>query len=263
MMTKKNFPRFLGTVCSMLLIQSMTTPLWVQPSQAQSQAPKRSKITFQPPKGQPSPKVTFGGGTRDGKLDSDLCPQSSPITARTQEAGNAVKAMVPLLPKTRLGLTTASHPTFMVYVPKTTAKELEFKLEDQDANEIYQTTVKLKSSPSIVSVALPKSSRGLEMGKDYKWVMGVVCQSSDAEAPFIEGAVRRFEPSGQLKAQLNRAKPFEQAMLYGQSGVWIDAITNLATLKRTQPNNSEAATAWRDILNSVGLNAIANAPIQN
>lgn len=253
--------KLLVSLLPILLLQCSYVVL-VNPMQAQAQAQtaKRSKVTFEPPKGQPAPKVTFGGGTRNGRVDSDLCPQALRSVVR-QNAG--VKSMVPLLPQSKLGLTTSSHPTFMVYVPKTNAKELEFKVEDTQANEVYQTTVKLGATPGFVSFNLPENHRGLEVGQDYKWVVGAVCQSNSSESRFVEGAVRRFEISSALKSQLNKAKPFEQVVLYGKAGIWQDAISSLAVIKRNQPGNAEAITAWRDMLQSVGLDAIAEAPIYN
>lgn len=252
------FGKLFISLLPILLLQCSYVML-VNPVQAQ--VTRRSKVSFEPPKGQPAPKVTFGGGTRNGRVDSDLCPQASRSVARQQNAG--VKSMVPLLPQSKLGLTTFSHPTFMVYVPKTSAKELDFKLEDAQANEVYQTTVKLGATPGFVSFNLPENHRGLEVGQDYKWVVGAVCQSNSSESRFVEGAIRRYEISSTLKSQLNRAKPFEQVMLYGKSGIWLDAISSLAIIKRNQPGNVEAITAWRDMLHSVGLDAIAEAPIYN
>jgi Domain of Unknown Function (DUF928) len=252
------FSKILVSLLPIVLLQYSYIVL-VNPMQAQAQTARRSRITFEPPKGQPAPKVTFGGGTRDGRINSDLCPQS-----RNNARPNAgVKSMVPLLPKSKLGLTTSSHPTFMVYVPKTNAKELDFKLEDATANEVYQTTVKLGATPGFVSFNLPKNHSGIKVGQDYKWVVGAICESNDSESKFIEGAVRRLEVSNTLKSQLNRAKPFDQVMLYGKNGIWFDAISGLVNIKRNKPSNPEATTAWKDILNSVGLDAIAEAPIYN
>ena len=50
-------------------------------------------------------------------------------------------------------------------------------------------------------------------------------------------------------------------MVYSESGYWFEALENLAELKLSQPNNSEINTAWKDLLVSVGLGHIAQAPL--
>ncbi len=50
-------------------------------------------------------------------------------------------------------------------------------------------------------------------------------------------------------------------MVFSESGYWFEAVSNLAELKLSQPGNSEVNTAWKDLLSSVGLSGIAQAPL--
>jgi hypothetical protein len=51
--------------------------------------------------------------------------------------------------------------------------------------------------------------------------------------------------------------------LYAKSGTWYDALANLAELRKAQPNNTEVASAWKELMQGAGLDAIANAPLKN
>ena len=219
------------------------------------------QVTFEPRTDKPAPTITVGGGRRNDGVCSQDRKASEPSTTETK---SLAQLLTPLLPSpfTDLNLTVSGHPTFLVYVPQTSAKTVELTLEDRDGKGIYQTTINLQDTPGIVSISLPASTPELEIGKDYRWFVSMNCQPSTAEDPFAEGLVRRIEPDSSL-SQLYGKKPLEQVNLYAKSGIWYDAVANLAALQRTQPNNPEVASAWKDLLRGVGLDAIANAPLKN
>ena len=173
------------------------------------------------------------------------------------------KTLVPLLPSSKLGLTASSHPTFMVYVPQTSAKALEFTLENEEGEGIYQTEVNIDKAPGIMSFSLPKTESALEIDQDYRFVVSIICQQTGPKNPFVEGLVRRISPDSALVNQLNKPESLEKVMLYSESGYWFDAMENLAALKRSQPDDSEVAAAWENLLASVGLEKITKAPLQN
>lgn len=231
-------------------VQAQTnTPKKTTPTQ------KRSRVKFKPPKGQRQPKMAVGGGRRNnGMCESGVA--SHGIQNKTLE-----KTLVPLLPSSKLGLTASSHPNIMVYVPATSAESLEFTVYNEEEEGIYQTQVNVANTPGIVNFSLPTTQPGLKIGKDYRFVVSIICQQSGPQNPFVEGLVRRVSPGSRLRNQLNQPKSLDQVMVFSESGYWIEAVSNLAELKLSQPSNSEINTAWKDLLSSVGLGGIAQAPL--
>jgi len=247
-----------------LLLQGTSIAALTTQAQAQSTTPKkttptrkRSNVKFKPPKGQPKPKMAIGGGRRN----NGMCQQSGEVASLGLQSKTIDKALVPLLPSSKLGLTASSHPKFMVYVPQTSAKVLEFTFYNEEEEGIYQTQVNLENTPGIVSFSLPKTEPGLKIGRDYRFVVSIICQQSGPQNPFSEGLVRRISPDSAFKYQLNKPKSLEQVMVYSESGYWFEAVANLAELKLSQPNNSEINTAWKDLLTSVGLGGISQASL--
>ena len=53
----------------------------------------------------------------------------------------------------------------------------------------------------------------------------------------------------------------ERANIYALSGSFTDALTNVAQLRRQRPNDTELKTDWQDLLRSVNLGAITDAPL--
>ena len=247
-----------------VLLSSILLPSFTTPAQADNTAPdkttaasKKSKVTFKSRKGQPAPKVTIGGGRRD----NGMCSQSGDVDSLGVKNQTLDKTLVPLLPSSKLGLTASSHPNMMVYVPSTSAKSLEFTIYNEQEEGIYQTQVNLRNTPGIVNLSLPTSQPGLEIGKDYRFVVSIICQQSGPQNPFVEGLLRRVAPASALRNQLNQSTSLEQVIALSESGYWVEAVSNLAKLKLSQPFDSEIDTAWKDLLSSVGLSCIAQAPL--
>ncbi|HAJ60635.1 MAG TPA: hypothetical protein DCP31_16335 [Cyanobacteria bacterium UBA8543] len=266
-------PRHFMVLTTFILLEFVTTLGFL--TTAQTQAKTSNQIlgdrqlkgaTFEPRKDQPAPTLTVGGGRRN----NNKCPQDRPASEPLTKTNLLNQRLTPILPSplTSLQLTVSAHPTFLVYIPQTNAKSVEFTLvtQDKDNSEkgIYQTTLALTSTPSIISISLPATAPMLEIGKDYKWIVVMACQTGEPtpEDPFVEGLVRRIQPDSSL-SQLDRAKPLDRVALYAKSGSWYDAVATLAALRKDQPNNSEVASAWKDLLQGVGLDAIANAPLKN
>ena len=216
---------------------------------------------FEPPAGEPAPTISIGGGRRssDGQCpkDRDIQP-SDPIASNSLE-----QLLVPLLPTSKLGFTFLPNPTFFVYVPKTSAIAVEFTLENQEGKGIYQNRVNLTNSPSIISFQLDPKQVSLEVGKDYKWLVSVVCETGDPEDTFSEGIIRRIKPNPDLIKKLEKASAIERVDIYAKSGIWHEAMANLAQLRLAQPNSPELKSTWLNLLKSSSLESLANTPLKN
>jgi hypothetical protein len=171
-------------------------------------------------------------------------------------------------------LTVAANPTFFVYVPKTStlsAEDLlfaEFSISDDQGEPVYKTTLQLPtvlssdvptssvSTPGIVKVSLP-AIFPLETGKNYHWVFQLSCGKANAERGFgryVEGWIQRTELSPDLKTKIEQATPLEQAKLYAKARIWSETLMLVSQLRSSQP------AEWEELLKSVGLTEISQAP---
>ncbi|MEE3719653.1 DUF928 domain-containing protein [Tumidithrix elongata RA019] len=215
---------------------------------------------FEPPPNQPAPTVTLGGGRRssDGKCPKDRDGQSTDRIAKE----SIEQRLTPLLPSSHRGFTVLANPTFFAYVPKTSAIAVEFTLENQLGRGIYQQRVNLTSSPAIISFQLPATTP-LELGKDYKWLVSVVCETGDPEDTFSEGIVRRIQLNSALMAQLDKASASDRVSLYTKFGIWHEALAELAKLRLSQPGSNELQVTWQNLLKGSGLESLAKTPLKN
>lgn len=187
-----------------------------------------------------------GGGTRGG------CPLQQPkLTA--------------LIPPSNLGQTLAPYPTFFWYLPQNAATAAEFVLLDANNAEIYKTQVTLPAEAGVVSLTLPQDlapDRLLEVGQSYRWYFSLICDPLDRSADmFTSGWVERVEPSAELNNALAVALAADVPNLYAKAGLWYDALAATASLRQSQPQNPAFVSEWQNLLQAVGLEALANQPM--
>lgn len=226
-------------------------------------------------RGAPAPGQRTGGATRGTNA---RCPVASkPLTALVPIiSATSDKSQHPILASTPagavLGLTVVSHPTFWFYVPYsiTSERPVEFILKDDRDNIIYQTFLSESAiAPGVVGFKLPDTVTPLVVNKRYNWFLTIACDrpsstSSEQEELtkiFVSGWVERVTPDPSLQRELDKATPQQKALLYAKGGIWHEAVTTLAELRRQKPNNVTLKEEWAKLLRSINLEAIAPEPI--
>jgi hypothetical protein len=208
-------------------------------------------IVFQPPR-EGAPKVTTGAATRNG----GACASNASLD-------RALSVLPILPPQTQYGLTFASRPTFLAYVPPaTSAKQMFFSLKSADGDQIYQTFLPLTSDQGLVAVSLPSAAPELAVDRNYKWSMAIVCgQALRPDSPRIEGWVKRVARSSEISTKLQTLTPLDRVALYGQYGIWYDMMGDLNLLRRTSPNDQIVSSAWQQLLKDNGLQEVVSISI--
>ncbi|MGD1804305.1 DUF928 domain-containing protein [Dapis sp. BLCC M126] len=197
----------------------------------------------------PDMRETSGRTTPGGTRGSFLSPENTPTA---------------LIPETNIGLTLAEYPTFFVYLPAMVGKTGEFWLVTEDGNVIYETKFTLVERNGIISVNLPDdgSIPPLKVGQKYEWGMAIVLDPNDRISDSLaSGWVQRIEASPSLSQELQNTTPDNHPKIYAEAGIWHETLDSLAKLRQSNPNNSTFITQWQDILESVGLEAVADAPL--
>jgi hypothetical protein len=194
---------------------------------------------FDPP-GDGKPKDTVGAGSRSGlKCSQDQQP------------------IRPLMPKLNYSLTLKEHPAIFVYLPNTSAKQVVLMFQDESGSSYKPVFLAIDSS-GIVSFRLPNNQPPLTVGKNYQWLLAIVCgdnlQPSD---PVFRGWVQRVASTPESR-QLQQKSVLEQMQWYGQNGYWYDWLEVMVQARKTQPNDAKISSQWREMLQLVGLDAIAS-----
>ncbi len=246
---------------SMISLLANTSGIKAQSRQSSNNISQTRKVSFNPP---PVTDNGAPGGRRKGAGSHSLC-----------EVANQEKEITPLIalmPKISIetetksktyvwGKTAFDHPTFWFYVAYPANTYVEFILQDEAENEIYQTTFILDKIPGIVSLTLPKDKITLETGKSYHWYFNIMCNREDTTDDFVEGWVERVELNPVINNQLESVQPLERVSIYAENGLWYDTLTNLDRLRQTESENKAIAAIWTDLLQQVGLEEISQEPV--
>ncbi len=207
-----------------------------------------------------APTTSRGGGSR-GEVDFTPTDDRAPTTVRGGGSRSDPRLLYPaaLVPSTNLGWTISDHPTFFVYIPRTSAKQIFFSLYSEDRQYHYQTTFELNKTGGIVAIRMPPEAPALEMGKPYQWSV-ILLEPGEIMRPdaySITGWVKRVAVPP-AEGSLNT---IERAALYGKSGIWYDMLNVLVSARLAQPENATLTKEWADLLQQVGLEYLAREPL--
>ncbi|PZV10078.1 MAG: hypothetical protein DCF22_17445 [Leptolyngbya sp.] len=200
----------------------------------------------------PPPPTNPGSSSAGGRRNPAKCPQ---------DAGAATPSalLTALSPTTKPGFTVAEHPTFLVYVPKTSAKQAEFSLRSREGRGVYRTTLALTKTPDLIRITLPVQAPPLEVGKSYTWSFAIICNPNDRlDDRFVTGMVQRLALDPTRLRQIQEAPLKDQIAFYQKADAWYDALALLFQLKRSQ-NDPNINIVWRELLQAGGVDTIIDS----
>ena len=149
-----------------------------------------------------------------------------------------------LAPYGHVGQSTATNPTFAWYISDRESYPVEFWLYESDPNsyggkgkQVYQT--RLSSSAGIMTHSLP-TEVSLVPGKTYVWQVAVICNpNSPSQSLVVNNRVKIVEIDPAIASQLNSAEdPVTKANIYATSGLWYDALAEVALLEDPQAQDA-------------------------
>jgi Domain of Unknown Function (DUF928) len=234
-----------------------------QPVSAQPRLSKRinkNKINIQFNQKQQSGADRGRPTKRRGMATRDNCPAAdTPLTA--------------LIPEDDVSKAVEASPTFWFFIPKKGSKMLkgEFVLQDEQNNDVYRISFPVQKSQGIFSISLG-NQKTLEKNKIYQWYFKLYCgtdaddqsehQKSLIKPTFVRGWIQRVVLRSQQQQQLDAAtSPRQRIAFYAENGIWYSALTELAKLRQTNPQNQEVlARDWSQLLRSIGLHELSNIP---
>ncbi len=208
-------------------------------------------VTFNqptPPANQGAPAGRVGGGASRGD-----CPSYAALTA-----------LVPVTDGAVWNLTTSAHPTLWFYLPGElpSGASVEFVLQDQADNYVYREAIPASVvQEGLAKFSVPESAPPLAMETSYTWTMAVYCNSEQpSESVFVNGTIHRVALDATVQVQLAQAEPMDQVRLYADSGIWHDALNQLARHYQANPTNADVRYLWSSLLQQANLDAIALTP---
>jgi hypothetical protein len=202
------------------------------------------------------PSRRAAGATRDRELEACF----------PQQLAEDISTLVALTPDPVRIVTHKSDPTVYFYIPQST-RSTNFELvirDDRDRFIAAETFALDNLKCGLVGITIPQflDDLALEPNQRYHWYFSMIPDPVDrAHDLVVEGQLQWTEAENALTQTLEQASALEQVAIYQRSNLWTDALEKLVQLKREQPNDPVIAAAWQATLQSVGLEALVEAPI--
>ncbi len=197
---------------------------------------------------QGKPGATKGGASRAGECIASVTNSKVDVT--------------PILPSPNQSLTSVSHPTFLAYVPSTSANKVFLRIKGNKEEYEYSTIVPISGEAGIIRVTLPPEAPALKTDQNYQWFLAVMCQGSLLpDSPTVQGSVTRVATTIKSSEQFPAMRRLEQAQMYAEAGIWYETISILAQLREEKPEDSSLYLIWEKVLSSVGLESLAQAEL--
>jgi Domain of Unknown Function (DUF928) len=212
----------------------------------------KSSIRWTPPP--PPPNLGDPGGRGQGGGSRGSC--------------DAYKTVSALLPRSQSwGLTTQTHPTFWLNLPKGLADQvpLEISLQNRQGKPLFKKVWNAAlSNPGIVHLSLPQDAPALQINQQYRWSIAIYCDAENPDTPvMIRGTIGRVDLPPSAADRLTPAlSAIDKATLYAEQGIWYDAVTTLGLEQLSQPTTS-ASIAWNTLLQQAGLSSLRSVPVQS
>ncbi|MEM7061573.1 MAG: DUF928 domain-containing protein [Cyanobacteria bacterium P01_B01_bin.77] len=205
--------------------------------------------------GYPRDGTRRGGGSRGGVCD--LPPEVPPLTALMPDpaAWIAPEANSEVVdPATVLSFTNRPTPDLWFYLPYSLVEtsRVTFTLKDAAGDTLKRarldTTKTYPTTPSIIRVSLMELGLPLSPAIDYHWYLTVGCEGGP---PIVVDGWVRYQPGEDNGQQSDNVR------------FLVDHLSLLAETRWLQPDDAAAQAGWQELLESVGLEDTAEAPLMD
>ncbi|MDX2098832.1 MAG: DUF928 domain-containing protein [Leptolyngbyaceae cyanobacterium bins.59] len=175
---------------------------------------------------------------------------------------------VAVVPQSTFSRTTTPYPTFFFYIPFTSVKEAVFTLASAaDSHPYYETKLQLKGERGIIRFQLPGDAPHLAIDRTYHWQLQFNIQTLEPDSfagtwlLVMRGEIQRIQPTSNLMDQLKAVPERKRPAVYAENGLWQDALSTLAQLRRANPTDRAILADWNSLLQQVDLAILNQEPI--
>lgn len=187
------------------------------------------------------PFFPFGKNTEEP--DQQGTPPSSNATGSRGDCPRTKIPFIPLVGTDGYHRTISDTPIIFVYSPYQ-SKTINVILQDESETEVFRGTIQPKKS-GILALKLPVQ---LKAEHRYQWYLSVECAS---ENPYLTGQIEllSLDKRERIKQEMALgASPLNQLETLANSGIWYDLLSELTTLQKINPDNTDYLGIWNDLL---------------
>ncbi len=223
-LTYKSFSKTLSLLVGGMVIAISQPTISLPDAQAQYTPTDRTR-----------PQRTQGGGSRG-------CVNAEPVSLQL------------LVPEEDRSRTVSSHPTLSWYISAVPSTPLELALvEEGVAKPILVKRLTVKNA-GLMQFKLPQDASGLEIGKEYRWTVSLICNPErPSQSTYARAWIGRSAISASLDKTLANKSSYDKALAYIKAGIWYDAIASITEPQLSGSDLTLASTLFKDLMQQVGI----------
>lgn len=166
---------------------------------------------------------------------------------------NAEDNLEAIIPVSHSGKTVSGHPRFWVYFPYTSHQisHVEFIVQNEAREDVWRSQLEIENDTGYKSFSIPETEAPLEIGQWYRWYVKVYCDRF-ASAGYVQGWVNRIPLLSRLYLELQETSRLSH-QIYGNHGIWYDAIDRLLSAYQSEPDNLALERDWQNLIRAKGV----------
>jgi Domain of Unknown Function (DUF928) len=171
-----------------------------------------------------------------------------------------------LVPNDHVGLTISKRPTFSWHVSAVPSTPMRFALVEPGVAEPLLVKKIKVDKPGLVQLQIPENVKPLEVGKEYRWTVSLVCNMKRPSLSIYARSRIARVPVTQVSDFSNTASEQllqDKAIFYAQQGIWYDAVANITQAYLGSPRSSSYNKYLRGLLEQVGLSEVVAKQLQH
>ena len=164
-------------------------------------------VLFQPPPQEEQPDSTEGAASRHNQE----CSQDL-LASQQKESLEDNLSLTAIVPNSNYGLTVVDRPNIWVYLPKTSAQQAILSIKEEGVKPHWQQSVSLTKEAGIMEIKLADDAPALEIGKNYRWAVILVCGNRpNPNDPVVAAWIKRIDESKLIDSQVPTKNRLEKA----------------------------------------------------
>jgi hypothetical protein len=160
-----------------------------------------------------------------------------------------------------VGITTQEQPSLFWFQSKPANARFELTLlQEKQVKPLVQIQIERSTKAGIQRLKLADHGAKLIPGVEYQWVVALVTDPENRSTDLVaSGAIKRIEPTAELREKIKKADPTALPSIYAEAGIWYDALSALSDQIDANPDAENLRETRRELLRQVGLKAAAAA----
>jgi hypothetical protein len=126
-------------------------------------------------------------------------------------------------------------------------------VEEGVAQPILVKQLPVKNS-GLMQFKLPQDVSGLQIGKEYRWTVSLVCNPNrPSQSVYANALIERKAVSSDFGGNFGEKSAYDKTLAYIKAGIWYDAIASISESRSSGSDLTLASNLFKNLLQQVGL----------